>query len=79
MTDAAVERRERPPLSAQKTKSETEERDFSGTLLTQSSPAAVTDRLAGLLPGAELERALDGLDPEQITGPGGLLSQLGAA
>jgi len=36
----------------------------------------VTDRLAGLLPGEELEQALDGLAPEQITGPGGLLSQL---
>jgi putative transposase len=36
----------------------------------------VTDRLAGLLPGEELEKALEGLDPEQITGPGGLLSRL---
>ncbi len=34
------------------------------------------DRLAGLLPRDELEDALKGLDPEQITGPGGLLSQL---
>lgn len=30
----------------------------------------------GLLPGDALEAALDGLAPEQITGPGGLLSQL---
>jgi putative transposase len=36
----------------------------------------VTDRLAGLLPGDELEKALQGLEPEQITGPGGLLTQL---
>jgi putative transposase len=36
----------------------------------------VTDRLAGLLPGDELEKALEGLDPDQITGPGGLLTQL---
>jgi transposase-like protein len=36
----------------------------------------VTDRLAGLLPGEELEKALEGLEHEQITGPGGLLSQL---
>jgi putative transposase len=36
----------------------------------------VTDRLAGLLPAGELERALEGLEPEQITGPGGLLTQL---
>jgi putative transposase len=34
------------------------------------------DRLAGLLPDGELEKALEGLAPEQITGPGGLLSQL---
>jgi putative transposase len=36
----------------------------------------VTDRLAGLLAGEELEKALEGLEPEQITGPGGLLTQL---
>jgi putative transposase len=36
----------------------------------------VVDRLAGLLPAEELERALEGLAPEQITGPGGLLTQL---
>jgi putative transposase len=63
-------------LSAQKTKSKSEERDFSGTLPTQSPPPDVVDRLAGLLPGEELEKALEGLEPEQITGPGGLLSQL---
>jgi putative transposase len=34
------------------------------------------DRLEGLLPREALEDALDGLDPEQITGPGGLLAQL---
>ena len=34
------------------------------------------DRLAGLLPAEELEDALKGLDPDQITGPGGLLTQL---
>ena len=44
--------------------------------MAQSPPPEVTDRLAGLLPGEELERALEGLEPEQITGPGGLLSQL---
>jgi putative transposase len=36
----------------------------------------VTGRVAGLLPGEELEKALEGLEPEQITGPGGLLAQL---
>jgi putative transposase len=34
------------------------------------------DRLAGLLPAEELEDALKGLSPEEITGPGGLLTQL---
>jgi putative transposase len=63
-------------VSSQKTKSKSEERDFSGTLSTQSPPAELTDRLASLLPGEELEQALEGLEPEQITGPGGLLSQL---
>lgn len=61
-------------MSSQKTKSI--ERDFSATRSTQSPPQEVKDRLAGLLPGEELEQALDGLAPEEITGPGGLLSQL---
>jgi putative transposase len=39
-------------------------------------PDDVVDRLAGLLPADELEDALKGLEPEQITGPGGLLTQL---
>jgi hypothetical protein len=63
-------------LSAQKTKSKSEERDFFATDSMQSPPREVTGRLAGLLPGDELEKALEGLDPDQITGPGGVLSQL---
>jgi putative transposase len=46
---------------------------------SQSPPALpeeVVDRLAGLLPAEELQDALKGLAPEQITGPGGLLTQL---
>jgi hypothetical protein len=39
-------------------------------------PEEVVDRLAGLLPREELERALEGLEPDQVTGPGGLVSQL---
>jgi putative transposase len=39
-------------------------------------PDDVVDRLAGLLPADELEDALKGLEPDQITGPGGLLTQL---
>jgi putative transposase len=39
-------------------------------------PEEVAERLVGLLPAEELERALEGLEPEQVTGPGGLVSQL---
>src|SRR3954449_12818126 len=42
----------------------------------QSSTDAVVDRLAGLLPADALEGALKGLEPDDITGPGGLLAQL---
>jgi putative transposase len=41
----------------------------------EPSPELV-DRLDGLLPAEVLEEALSGLDPEQITGAGGLLTQL---
>lgn len=41
-----------------------------------SPPAEVVDRLAGLLPAEELQDALKGLSPEQITGRGGLLTAL---
>jgi hypothetical protein len=61
-------------LSSQKTKSI--ERESSSSTVAQSSPPEVTDRLAGLLPGEELEKALQGLEPEQIMGPGGVLTQL---
>jgi putative transposase len=61
-------------LSTQKTKSI--EREPSSSTDAQGSPPEVTDRLAGLLAGEELEKALQGLEPEQITGPGGLLTQL---
>src|SRR5438270_6019670 len=42
----------------------------------RSPPTAAVDRLAGLLPDEALEDALQGLAPEQIIGPGGLLTQL---
>jgi putative transposase len=42
----------------------------------QSQTRAAVDRLAGLLPPEALEDALKGLEPEEITGPGGLLTQL---
>lgn len=39
-------------------------------------PDEVRDRLAGLLPEEALEEAVQGLPPEELTGPGGLLTQL---
>jgi putative transposase len=39
-------------------------------------PGAEVDRLAGRLPADALEDALVGLDAGEITGPGGLLTQL---
>ena len=40
------------------------------------APKEVVDRLAGLLPDGALDDAVQGLRPEELTGPGGLLSQL---
>jgi putative transposase len=57
-------------VSTQKTKPTETARGDDGP------PEEVVDRLAGLLPAEELEEALKGLEPEQITGPGGLLTQL---
>src|SRR4051794_9771229 len=39
-------------------------------------PQEVIDRLAGLLPEGALDEAVQGLTPEELSGPGGLLSQL---
>ena len=39
-------------------------------------PEGVMDRLAELLPAAALDEAVKGLRPEDLSGPGGLLSQL---
>jgi transposase-like protein len=39
-------------------------------------PQEVVDRLADLLPEGALDEAVRGLRPEQLSGPGGLLSQL---
>jgi len=52
------------------------ERESKRTNRAESPPAAAVDRLAELLPAEALEDALKGLDPEQVTGPGGLLTQL---
>ena len=42
---------------------------------TELEPEA-RERLARMLPAGALDEALDGLEPEQITGPGGLITQL---
>jgi putative transposase len=42
----------------------------------ESSVDEVRERLVGLLPQDALQSALEGLGPEEITGPGGLLTQL---
>jgi hypothetical protein len=42
----------------------------------ESSVDEARDRLAGLLADDALHDALNGLEPEEITGPGGLVSQL---
>jgi putative transposase len=42
----------------------------------ESACEEVADRLAGLLPADALQDALEGLRPEEISGPGGLMSQL---
>ena len=44
--------------------------------MSESSVDEVRERLSGLLPEDALQSALEGLGPEEITGPGGLLTQL---
>jgi putative transposase len=51
--------------------------DESSRPAVQASPVReARDRLAGLLPDDALQDALNGLEPDEITGPGGLLTQL---
>jgi putative transposase len=61
-------------VTKQKTKSGVS--DSSGPVVPESSVEEERDRLAGLLPDDALQDALEGLGPEEITGPGGLMSQL---
>jgi putative transposase len=61
-------------MSHQKIKSR--EGEVSRSQAVEGPPDGLVDRLAGLLPAEELQDALRGLGPEQITGPGGLLTQL---
>ena len=48
----------------------------SGTALDESAGDRAVDRLSALLPSDALDDALSGLAPEEITGPGGLITQL---
>jgi putative transposase len=59
-----------------KTISDSERDPSQSTDEAQSPTEAAVDRLAELLPADALEDALKGLDPDDITGPGGLLTQL---
>ena len=61
-------------MSTQKMKSRGGE--SSRPAVPESAGEEVVDRLAGLLPEDALQDALEGLAPEEITGPGGLLTQL---
>ena len=74
MTDAALGPRKAPVMTKQKSIPDGVAR--SGPALAESSVEGPRDRLAGLLPDEALQDALAGLEPEQITGPGGLVSQL---
>ena len=60
-------------MTTQSTKSK---RRQPGAETPSGPPEEVVDRLAGLLPADALEEALEGLEPEEITGPGGLVTQL---
>ena len=52
------------------------ESDSSGPVRPESCVEEARERLAGLLPADALEEALKGLEPDEITGPGGLVAQL---
>jgi putative transposase len=51
-------------------------RPTGGAEQPSQPPEEVLDRLAGLLPDGALDDAVKGLKPEELTGPGGLLSKL---
>ena len=57
-------------------KSISREGESSRSARPESASEEVADRLAGLLPADALQDALAGLRPEEITGPGGLVTQL---
>jgi hypothetical protein len=61
-------------MSMQKSKIRGDE--SSRPVMPESSVDQARERLVGLLPEDALQDALKGLEPDEITGPGGLVSQL---
>jgi putative transposase len=51
-------------------------RSSPGSVVSESAVGEVRERLRGLLPDDVLQDALEGLRPEEIAGPGGLMTQL---
>jgi hypothetical protein len=62
-----------PPITMSTTKSTRRRQEGADA---EQQAEAVVDRLAGLLPEDALQDAVKGLEPDEITGPGGLLSEL---
>ena len=58
------------------TQSDTSAGSGAGATGPEHPSEEVVDRLAGLLPEEALQDAVQGLEPDEITGPGGLLTQL---
>src|SRR3954453_15494731 len=74
MRSRRAARRRDPPITMSTMKSK--RRPGEGADEPQPPPQEVMDRLAGLLPEGALDEAVRGLKPEELSGPGGLLSQL---
>src|SRR3954466_7242714 len=74
MRSRRAARRRDPPITMSTMKSK--RRPGEGAGEPQPPPQEVMDRLAGLLPEGALDEAVRGLKPEELSGPGGLLSQL---
>src|SRR3954452_21480034 len=67
----AAARRRDPPITMSTMKSERRPDEGADP---QGPPREVMHRLAGLLPEGALDEAVRGLNPEELSGPGGLLS-----
>lgn len=55
---------------------QSERRCQEGVKTDEQVREEVVDRLGGLLPEGALDEAVQGLEPDELTGPGGLLSKL---